>query len=93
MRKIDLANKVSQSTHLLKIDALIAIEQVVIEIQKSLAKGDAVHIRGFGSFIIKKRAAKIGRNVKKDTEVKIPEHHVPAFKPAKSFKKIIRDLN
>ena len=48
-------------------------------------KGENIYIRGFGSFITKKRAAKIGRNIKKNIAVHIPEHHIPAFKPAKEF--------
>jgi DNA-binding protein HU-beta len=54
-------------------------------IKNSLVKGENVYLRGFGSFIIKKRAQKIGRNISKNTTLIIPEHYVPAFKPAKIF--------
>ncbi len=54
-------------------------------IKNSLAKGDNVYLRGFGSFIVKRRAEKTGRNISKNTTVIIPAHHVPAFKPAKTF--------
>ena len=57
----------------------------VQELSASLAKGENIYIRGFGSFITKKRAAKIGRNIKKNVAVQIPEHYIPAFKPAKEF--------
>jgi hypothetical protein len=50
-----------------------------------LIGGENIYIRGFGSFITKKRAAKIGRNIKKNIAVEIPEHYIPAFKPAKEF--------
>ncbi len=55
------------------------------EIKSTLASGENLYVRGFGSFIIKKRAAKIGRNIKKNIAVSIPEHFIPAFKPAKEF--------
>ena len=50
-----------------------------------MSNGENIYIRGFGSFIVKKRAAKVGRNIKKNTSVFIPEHYIPAFKPAKEF--------
>ena len=55
------------------------------EVKENLASGQNIYIRGFGSFITKKRAAKIGRNIKKNIAVQIPEHFIPAFKPAKEF--------
>ena len=55
------------------------------EVKVSLEKGDNVYLRGFGSFIIKRRAEKTGRNISKNTTIKIPAHNVPAFKPAKVF--------
>lgn len=55
------------------------------EIRDTLATGDNVYVRGFGSFIVKKRARKVGRNIQQNTTVDIPEHYVPAFKPAQTF--------
>ena len=55
------------------------------EVKNSLEGGDNVYLRGFGSFIIKKRAEKTGRNISKNTTIKIPAHNIPAFKPAKVF--------
>ena len=54
-------------------------------VKASLAKGDNVYLRGFGSFIVKKRAEKTGRNISKNTTIIIPAHNIPAFKPAKTF--------
>jgi DNA-binding protein HU-beta len=54
-------------------------------VKKSLGKGDNVYLRGFGSFIVKKRAQKVARNISKKTSIIIPEHSIPAFKPAKTF--------
>jgi DNA-binding protein HU-beta len=85
MRKADLINKISDKTGIPKVDVLVTLETMFREIKTSLAHGENLYIRGFGSFIIKKRAAKIGRNIKKNVSVSIPEHFIPAFKPAKEF--------
>jgi DNA-binding protein HU-beta len=85
MRKADLINKISDKTGIPKVDVLVTLETMFREIKTSMASGENLYIRGFGSFIIKKRAAKIGRNIKKNTSVSIPEHFIPAFKPAKEF--------
>lgn len=85
MRKADLINKISEKTGIEKVDVLVTLESFFKEIKNSLADGENVYIRGFGSFIIKKRAEKIGRNIKKNVAITIPEHHIPSFKPAKVF--------
>jgi DNA-binding protein HU-beta len=85
MRKADLINKISEKTGIPKVDVLVTLETMFKEIKLSLTDGENIYIRGFGSFIIKKRAAKIGRNIKKNVAVAIPEHFIPAFKPAKEF--------
>jgi DNA-binding protein HU-beta len=85
MRKADLINKISEKTGIPKVDVLVTLETMFKEIKNSLGGGENIYIRGFGSFIIKKRAAKIGRNIKKNVAVAIPEHFIPAFKPAKEF--------
>lgn len=85
MRKADLINKIAEKTEIPKVDVLVALETMFKEVKESLSKGENIYIRGFGSFITKKRAAKIGRNIKKNTAVHIPAHFIPAFKPAKEF--------
>ncbi len=85
MRKADLISKISDKTGIPKVDVLVTLETMFKEIKSTLASGENLYIRGFGSFIIKKRAAKIGRNIKKNVAVSIPEHFIPAFKPAKEF--------
>ncbi len=85
MRKVDLVNNIHQKTGIPKIDVLVTVEALFKEIKDNLKSGENIYVRGFGSFILKKRAAKIGRIVKQNIEVKIPEHHIPAFKPAKEF--------
>jgi DNA-binding protein HU-beta len=85
MRKSDLITNISDKTGIPKVDVLVTIETMIKEVKESLTSGENIYIRGFGSFITKKRAAKIGRNIKKNTAINIPEHFVPAFKPAKEF--------
>ena len=85
MRKSDLISNISDKTGIPKVDVLVTIETMIKEVKESLTSGENIYIRGFGSFITKKRAAKIGRNIKKNTAVNIPEHFIPAFKPAKEF--------
>lgn len=85
MRKADIVNSIAEKTGVPKVDILVALESFFKEVKSSLIEGEPVFIRGFGSFILKKRAAKIGRNIKKNVAVEIPEHFVPAFKPAKEF--------
>ena len=93
MRKADLINIISDKTGIPKVDVLVTLETMFKEIKSSLASGENLYVRGFGSFIIKKRAAKIGRNIKKNVAVAIPEHFIPAFKPSKEFMKDIKNAN
>ena len=85
MRKADLVGKITDKTGVPKVDVLVTLETFFKEVKNSLADGENVYIRGFGSFIIKKRAKKIGRHIKKNVAIEIPEHYIPAFKPAKVF--------
>ena len=85
MRKADLVNQISEKTGIPKVDVLVTLETMFKEVKDTLSAGENIYIRGFGSFITKKRAAKIGRNIKKNIAVEIPEHYIPAFKPAKEF--------
>jgi len=90
MRKADLINKIATETGIQKVDVMVTVERMIREIKSALANGENLYIRGFGSFIIKKRAAKIGRNIKKNVSVEIPEHFIPAFKPSKEFMQEIK---
>ena len=91
MRKADLITQISDKTGIPKVDVMVALETMFKEIKESLIAGENIYIRGFGSFITKKRAAKIGRNIKKNVAVAIPEHFIPAFKPAKEFIKEVKN--
>jgi DNA-binding protein HU-beta len=85
MRKSDLISQISDKTGIPKVDVLVTLETLFKEVKENLTAGESIYIRGFGSFYPKKRAAKIGRNIKKNVAVNIPEHFIPAFKPAKEF--------
>ncbi len=93
MRKADLVNKISDKTGVPKVDTLVVIESMIKEIKDSLKTGENVYLRGFGSFIVKTRAEKIGRNIKKNTAIVIPAHNIPAFKPAKIFVEAVKKGN
>ena len=92
MRKADLINQIAEKTGIPKIDVLVTLEAMFKEVKDTLAQGENIYIRGFGSFLTKKRAAKIGRNIKKNVAVHIPEHFIPAFKPAKEFVQEVKKL-
>ena len=85
MRKADLITKIAENTGIEKVDVLVTLEAFFKEVKTSLENGENVYIRGFGSFVTKKRAEKVGRNIKKNVAITIPEHYIPSFKPAKTF--------
>lgn len=91
MRKADLVASISDKTGIAKVDVLVSLESFFKEVKGSLAEGENVYIRGFGSFVVKKRAKKIGRHIKENKAIEIPEHFIPAFKPAKIFVEQVKD--
>lgn len=91
MRKADLVTSISEKTGIAKVDVLVSLESFFKEVKGSLAEGENVYIRGFGSFVVKKRAKKIGRHIKENKAIEIPEHFIPAFKPAKIFVEQVKD--
>ena len=85
MTKADIVNEIAKSTGVEKVQVQQIVEAFMVRVNDSLAENNNVYLRGFGSFIIKKRATKVARNISKNTTITIPEHNIPAFKPAKSF--------
>ena len=85
MTKADIVNEIAKRTGLEKANVLTTVENFMDVVKDSLAHGDNVYLRGFGSFIIKKRSEKTARNISKNTTIIIPEHNIPAFQPAKVF--------
>ena len=85
MTKADIVNEVAKATGMEKIAVQNVVESFMDSVKDSLAKDKNVYLRGFGSFIVKKRAKKTARNISKNTTIIIPAHNIPAFKPAKTF--------
>ena len=85
MTKADIVSEIAKKTGVEKTQIQTIVEAFMEEVKESLVKEENVYLRGFGSFIIKKRAEKVARNISKNTTITIPAHNIPAFKPAKSF--------
>lgn len=86
MTKADICKRnLLKSTGVEKVQVQAIVEAFMESIKTSLTQKNNVYLRGFGSFIVKKRAKKVARNISKNTTITIPEHNIPAFKPAKSF--------
>ncbi len=90
MTKADIVTKISDKTGMERADVQATVEAFMKEVRNSLETGDNVYLRGFGSFIIKKRAEKTGRNISKNTTIIIPAHNIPSFKPAKTFVEAVK---
>lgn len=93
MTKADIVAKISEKKGLERLDVQAVVEALMEEVKSALETGDNVYLRGFGSFIIKTRAEKTGRNISKNTTIKIPAHNIPAFKPAKVFVEGVKTNN
>ena len=85
MTKADIVNEIAKTTGIDEVAVLETVEKFMDVVKDSLANGENVYLRGFGSFIVKTRSEKTARNISKGTTIIIPEHKIPAFKPAKVF--------
>lgn len=85
MTKAEIVTEIAEKTGVDKAEVLTTVEAFMSSVKNSLARGENVYLRGFGSFIVKKRAEKTGRNISKNTTIIIPAHNIPSFKPAKTF--------
>ena len=85
MTKAEIVSEVAKATGIEKVTVQTVFEAAMESIKGSIVKGEAVYLRGFGSFILKKRATKTARNISKNVSLIVPEHNIPAFKPAKTF--------
>lgn len=90
MRKIDIINAVSHKTGMHKVDVITSFEAILQEIKSSLVKEQNVYLRGFGSFVLKTRKAKIGRNIRQNYAVAIPEKIIVSLKPSPE---LLEELN
>ena len=92
MTKADLINDIAISTGYDKKTISVIVEAFMDDVKKNMAKGENVYLRGFGRFILKKRAAKIARNITSSISIHVPEHTIPAFKAAAEFAEEIRNV-
>ncbi|MCD4747727.1 MAG: integration host factor subunit beta [Bacteroidales bacterium] len=85
MTKAEIVTEIANKTGIEKVTVQHTIEAFMEAVKKTMINGENVYLRGFGSFVIKKRAEKTGRNISKNTTIIIPAHNIPSFKPAKTF--------
>ena len=85
MTKAEVVSAIANKTGVEKMAVLAVVEEFMTVVKESLSAGENVYLRGFGSFIVRKRAEKTGRNITRKTTMTIPAHDIPAFKPAKPF--------
>jgi DNA-binding protein HU-beta len=90
MTKADIVNEIAEKTGIEKMAVQATVEAFMKTIRNSMVEGKNVDLRGFGTFVVKKRAEKIGRNISKNTTVVIPAHYIPAFKAAKTFSERVK---
>lgn len=85
MTKAEIVAEIANKTGIEKVAVQATVEAFMESVKRSLVNGENVYLRGFGSFTIKERAEKTGRNISRNTTIIIPAHNIPAFKPAKTF--------
>jgi DNA-binding protein HU-beta len=91
MTKADVVNEISKNTGIEKVTVQKTVEAFMETVKANLVKGNNVYLRGFGSFVIKRRAEKTARNISRNTTIIIPAHNIPSFKPSKSFVNKVKD--
>ncbi len=93
MTKAEVVTEIANKTGLEKVAVQATVEAFMASLKHSLCKGENVYLRGFGSFVVKKRAEKTGRNISKNTTIIIPAHNIPSFKPSKEFVAEVKKTN
>lgn len=91
MTKADIVTQICEKTGMERVEVQVMVEAFMESVKESMLDGNNVYLRGFGSFIVKKRAAKKARNISKNEPVHVPAHNIPAFKPARTFLVGVRD--
>lgn len=93
MTKAEVVAKIAASTGLEKADVATSMEAFFKVVKSSLAEGENIYVRGFGSFILKKRAQKTARIISRNEPIIIAEHFIPAFKPSKTFVEKVKEAD
>jgi len=92
MTKADLVKVISENTGIIRKDVAVVVDSLFQGIKDILADGNHIEIRGFGTFRLKTRKPRVGRNPKTDEKVPVPERTVPTFKFSREFKTSVVDL-
>lgn len=90
MTKRDIIDAISETTGMNKNDIHAVLQYTMCCIVDSVEQGDEVYLRGFGTFMRKKRKAKTARDLKANKAIEVPEHDIPYFRPSKKFKEVLR---
>lgn len=85
MTKDELANEIAKKTGVNKLEVIKTVESLMVTIKSNMTRNQNIYLRGFGTFLVKKRAKKTARNISKNTTIIIPAHFTPSFKPSKKF--------
>lgn len=93
MTKADIVDRIADGTGLTKLETEAVVDGFVITVMEALESGDAVELRGFGSFRVRERAARMARNPQTDEPVEVPRQFVPSFKPSRAFRKVVNDAH
>lgn len=91
MTKSDIINEIHETVGIERLAVQVILEELMQTIKTNMSEGENVYLRGFGTFYIKKRNTKIGRNITQNTALVVPEHFIPAFKPCKEFKEKVKE--
>lgn len=91
MTKLELISTIAKKTGITNGDTSAVLECFFDTVINSMSKGNNISIRGFGSFVNKKRAKKLARNIKTNTAIMLDECYVPSFKPASAFVNLIKE--
>ena len=92
MTKADIVNQIAKTSGIEKTTVSTVVEGLMDAVMDSMAGGENVYLRGFGTFEVKHRAEKVGRNISKNTSLTIPAHNIPKFKPPKSFADMVKTV-
>jgi DNA-binding protein HU-beta len=91
MTKADVVTEIARKTGIEKVTVQQTVEAFMESVKESMIGGEDVYLRGFGSFIVKKRAQKKARDIGKNKEIVIPEHYIPSFRPSKQFTNKVKE--
>lgn len=93
MTKADIVDRIAAGTGLTKLETEAVVDGFVITVMEALEGGDSVELRGFGSFRVRERAARMARNPQTDEPIEVPRQFVPSFKPSQEFRRVVNEAH